>query len=763
MKKVLLHGGVAALLCAFGGGYSYAQEAAIGSTSYTTLADAFSAAQSGDVISLNEDVTVSSMIPVTTSVSLNLNGHTITNDVTANRLFRLSDVTFTINGDGGSVVTPSTNTQSYGFVDFRDASGTAGASTSLIVNDTNFEGATNEGSLFAFRANGQSIELNNTNVNLTGGYTYSIINGYQLKVDVNVTGGKYVCNSTNTTAGVFQAGAGSTIDFDGVTVESSVGPVFEVIQSDATFTDCTMVNTSTNSYFASCVAVSNGGTATVKNCDLTANYPLYVYNSGGKINVDGGTYTGNVAAIKVDDSTTTTNTSEVEVSAGTFKGNVQVGEKSDLTVSGGTFTADVSEYCAENASSYPSVDSEGNTIYMVLPADTDAVAAIGSTTYTSLEDAFAAAQEGDTVSLFKDVTVSSMIPVTTSVSLNLNGHTITNDVTANRLFRLSDVTFTINGDGGSVVTPSTNTQSYGFVDFRDASGTAGASTSLIVNDTNFEGATNEGSLFAFRANGQSIELNNTNVNLTGGYTYSIINGYQLKVDVNVTGGKYVCNSTNTTAGVFQAGAGSTIDFDGVTVESSVGPVFEVIQSDATFTDCTMVNTSTNSYFASCVAVSNGGTATVKNCDLTANYPLYVYNSGGKINVDGGTYTGNVAAIKVDDSTTTTNTSEVEVSAGTFKGNLSVGKASALRITGGMFTDESAKNYCQGGYTITGEPNEDGLYEVIIDPQTGVESITGEIPVDTAVYNLQGIKIADSIEGVAPGLYICGGKKIIVKK
>ena len=128
-----------------------AQEAKIGDVAYSTLADAFVAANEGDKIVVSKDLDVDIMIPVTRSVTLDLNGKTITNNVPNNRLFRLSDVTFTIDGNDGSVITPEGNTTSYGFIDFRDAAGNAGASTTLIVSNANFKGATNEGSLFAFR------------------------------------------------------------------------------------------------------------------------------------------------------------------------------------------------------------------------------------------------------------------------------------------------------------------------------------------------------------------------------------------------------------------------------------------------------------------------------------------------------------------------------------------------------------------------------------------------------------------------------------
>ncbi len=61
--------------------------------------------------------------------------------------------------------------------------------------------------------------------------------------------------------------------------------------------------------------------------------------------------------------------------------------------------------------------------------------------------------------------------------------------------------------------------------------------------------------------------------------------------------------------------------------------------------------------------------------------------------------------------------------------------------------------------------------VVTDPETvvkvtkndgsGVSLIEGEV-VEAPVFNLQGIKVADSTRDLAPGLYIVAGKKVVVK-
>lgn len=56
-----------------------------------------------------------------------------------------------------------------------------------------------------------------------------------------------------------------------------------------------------------------------------------------------------------------------------------------------------------------------------------------------------------------------------------------------------------------------------------------------------------------------------------------------------------------------------------------------------------------------------------------------------------------------------------------------------------------------------------LTKVAYADRNGVAAISVDAPVDNAVYNLRGIKVADSINGVnTPGIYISGGKKYILK-
>lgn len=696
------------------------------------------------------------MIPVSKSVTLDLNGKTITSTITGNRMFRLSGVTFTIDGKNGKILIPESNLSSYGFVDFRDASNTASADAKLIASDVSFEGGTNDGSLFAFRTNGQAIDFDNVNVNLTGGYAYSIINGYRCTVDISITGGEYICNSTHQTAGVFQAYDGSNINFDGVKVTTSVGPIFEVIgeNTTASFTNCDMTNTASNSFFASCLASSNGAKLTVEGGTYTANYPLYIYNSGGMINVDGGVFNGNIASIKADNATDASYESIVTVADGRFNGPISFDNRSKVEV-------------AENSSMVETTDAEGKTVYIAAPTSSDIAAFIGTTSYPTLAEAFAAVAEGQEIVLFKDQDLTETIRIIDkSVILDLNGKTLTNNVMQNALFCITGGEFTINGKSdigdavGKIVTPDTNTQSYGLVAFT-AKGLTSSNTKLIASDVDFEGIVYDTSFFCFKANGQSIDFTNVNVDLKSSKAWSIINGHDYDgLNINIKGGTYNYDSTVENVGVFQAGEGATINFDGVTVNTNRGPVFEVWGSTARFTDCTMTNTSTNGFCAACIAPANGSQVTIKGGTYTAGYPLYIYTTGGTLNVDGGNFIGREAALMVSNQDGTTYSSAANISDGYFEGPLKTsGSNSEIQIKGGTYSEKPAEEYFASGYKPV--DNGDGTFGVQQDV-SGIEDLEAAGADDVRIYNLFGERICGDVKSLPAGIYIIGGKKVVIR-
>ena len=92
-------------------------------------------------------------------------------------------------------------------------------------------------------------------------------------------------------------------------------------------------------------------------------------------------------------------------------------------ITGGTFSSDVSEYVADTASIGKDSNS-GKWVVSSLTAETG-VAETGGNYYSTLAAAVAAAGEGETVTLLKDVTMSDMLITRKTMTLDLGGKTLT--------------------------------------------------------------------------------------------------------------------------------------------------------------------------------------------------------------------------------------------------------------------------------------------------------------------------------------------------
>lgn len=269
----------------------------------------------------------------------------------------------------------------------------------------------------------------------------------------------------------------------------------------------------------------------------------------------------------------------------------------------------------------------------------------------------------------------------------------------------------------------------------------------------FKGGTDTGNFFAFRSDNQSLTLNEVNVELTESNTYSIINGYNTKVNISVTGGNYICRSTNKTAGVFQAGAGSTINFAGVNVDTTVGPVFEIIKSDATFTNCTMKNTADNGFFAACIAPSNGSSVVIDGGSYEANYAVYVYNSGGSVTIKGeGKFKGNNAAVQIDRSKTASSPASAVIESGEFAGNVvSNGYESSVYINGGTITGKAIAKAEKSVVTISNGTISDGVSATGTGASVNIEG--GTIEGDVEIGNNSTLAVSGgNVSGVKDDMF-----------
>ena len=361
----------------------------------------------------------------------------------------------------------------------------------------------------------------------------------------------------------------------------------------------------------------------------------------------------------------------------------------------------------------------------------ETVAMIGAKQYTTLPDAITAADENATVTLLKDVTVTKPIEVTKSMTLDLNGHVLTAATASTATVKNSaiwvtaeKVNLTIDGTtAGSGMTMrdthDTNWEAkvWGFVDLREGS----AGSTVTVNGGSYTGSTCASDSYHYTAlftvgSESKLVLNNVSAETDERVVKASGCG-----EVIVSGGTY--NITGINAFLGAAFETKTASFTDMKLTAKYGGCVQV-GSNATLENCeikvTDIRTGAGTHLNCAVAVQNDGTATVKSGIYTAPYAAYVYNSGGTINIENGTFTGVVRA----DATTDT-TAVINIKNGSFNGEIQKGGgpgSETISITGGTFSfDPSTKVKNNGTDYIVKRAGSEGAYTYTVLAKSGLTS------------------------------------------
>lgn len=334
--------------------------------------------------------------------------------------------------------------------------------------------------------------------------------------------------------------------------------------------------------------------------------------------------------------------------------------------------------------------------------------------YHTLGDAFESAKDGSTIVLTTDVEINEPISVDSSVNLDLNGHTITNNVEAERAFIVNSSAFTVDGtvEGSAMVIPETNTGSYGFIK-------VAVPSTITLNSGSYSGNTDDGAFVkvfhndTLDASGSSVIFNGTTMTSNNRFfSTDTLTTSADTVALRVTDGTYTSEGQTFGLDILYP---AKVVFERATVTAGTGPCIEVCGPAATFTDCTFTVTGTNSnnFGTTAVAVSYGGTATIESGTYSASYGYgaYVYNSGGTIIINGGIVSGGNNAIRADESTEEDYSSAIYVHGGNTVGSWFTNDAvvAPILVYGGTHTTD-VTDYLASGYEI--QENDDGTYTVV---------------------------------------------------
>lgn len=604
-------------------------------------------------IKLLDDLTEDVVVPAGKDIYLDLNGHKLTN---------ASGHTITVENGGELNISDSVGT---GVVDNTShGKGAIVNSGKVTLNGGTFKRSAEKGTYSPYGNGGNSwytianygtMEINTgVTVENAGGYSSMIRNGGDVTADCNLTirGGNFVGG----------------------------------------------VNTVKNDSFG--VLTINGG-----NFSNTAQYVIMNWN---KAEITAGTFrtldTASAVLFTSAYGGDADTIGKLSISGGEFKHASDTQEmivdhydesnKGNAVVTGGKFDADISKYIPIDY-----VQSADGTVEKL--GETNAVAKVGDTYYKTLTDAVKAADNA-TVTLLKDVTEDVTIPAGKTITLDLNGKTLTN---------VKDHTILNNGNLTIAGTGKVDNISH-------AKGALYNKGTVVVNGGTFDrskengknkGESGQNSWYTIKNVG-TMTINDGAIVQTAGNNASLGKFSSLVSNGYFNAGDYTNNKgldqpiLTIDGGTFRGGLNTIKNDDRAKLTINGGAFSNYYQAvvqnhniaeitGGTFTAASDANAETYGiYNCGCGAEIDLGTLTVSGGTFTgATYAVAEVSSQNAIvNISGGQFAGTKAAIIKS----STSNATIAVSGGKFSSDPSV------YVVGNGNTNIVKRDGSEGAYTYT---------------------------------------------------------------
>lgn len=350
---------------------------------------------------------------------------------------------------------------------------------------------------------------------------------------------------------------------------------------------------------------------------------------------------------------------KVIVKNSTVDGKIEKSENNDLVIVSGTFSQDVSAFMDPSVGTVEKVDGK-YIVKRVVPA----AAKIGDKEYESLAEAVAAAKDGDTVVLQKDVTIGGYQEIRKAITVDLGGNKLTST------------------DGGFDVYADLTVKNGRMETVKWAAWVQGGADLVIEKDVSIMTTSTEGNKggITVQNEGSSVTVFGK-VEAAGGAAISGIgNKDDGGVIINIEEGAVITCTNENGLGIYYPNT-AELNIKGGTITGATGVY--VKSGKTTVTGGTIIGTGVKADYE---YYGNGGNATgdafvVDTCGYPGGDPV--------VEIKGGTFKSeNAAAV------------------GSYFGNTAE-KALAGFITGGSFSSDPTK-YAAADYKVT---TENGVFTV----------------------------------------------------
>ena len=626
--------------------------AQIGDEKYDTLAAAINAAGTGGTVKLLADITGQTVIPAEKDIVLDLNGKTMTHTET------------TLYNSGKLTVRDSSADKSGKIV-----------STGNVGIGVNHDSTT-------------TIEY--ANIEAVEG---AVITGYATGAKITIEDGIFEASDN-----AVIAGNGNSTDHNGEEREKAN----TITINGGKFTG----NIKTTGYIACGIYAPWKDIVTVNGGEFTVNNGIGIVARAGQVKVNGGTFTCTGSAEgKVGDKNFDMAAAQCLYFDATDPAYPAYNSETDyIKVTGGTFSSNVSAYVADGYT----YNSETKTVEPL--GETNSVAKVGDTYYKTLAEAVAAADNA-TVTLLKDVTANVTIPADKTITLNLNGMTLTN---------VDDHTILNNGNLTITGTGRVDNISH-------AKGALYNKGTVVINGGTFDrsqengmnkGESGQNSWYTIKNVGTMTINDGATVQTAGN------NAALGKFSSLVSNGYFNTNDYNTNKGLEQP----ILTIDGGTFRGGLNTIKNDDRARLTINGGTFSN-----YYQAVVQNHNiaeitGGTFTAASDANTETYGIYNCGCGadidlGTLTVSGGTFTGATYAV----AEVSSQNAIVNISGGQFAGTkAAIIKSSTsnatIAISGGTFSsDPSVYVVGNGSANIVKRAGSEGAYTYTVLAKSGLTS------------------------------------------
>ena len=631
--------------------------AQIGGTGYATLQAAIDAAKSGDTIVLKKSISATEIgekkqlqfVKADMNVTLDLNQNTITAEAGEAIAINAANITLTVKN--GTIENFAEGSYSDGVYAYKESNNLTLTFENIVLKS---------------RTQGLAVQglTSNSNVNI---------------VNSNITSTEGL--------GIYYPPKSGTLTISDSEITGVTGIVVKgsnlVVNGEKTIISGTGPNVDPETYYTGATDGSSTLTETGDAVYVESGYndrDISVSISGGHLN------SKNAKAVRMF-----------------VKNGENTSAKREISVTGGTFSSDVSAYVAKGY-----VQNENGTVEQL--GETNAVAKVGGTYYKTLADAVAAA-DNNTVTLLKDVTADITIPAGKTMTLDLNGKTLTN---VNDHTILNNGNLTITGTGkvdnishakGALYNKGTVVVNGGTFDRSKENG----KTSNDSGSNSWYTIKNVGSMTIH--DGATVQTAGNNTTL-GKFSSLVSNGY-------FNAGDYTNNR-----GLEQP----ILTIDGGTFRGGLNTIKNDDHAKLTINGGTFSN-----YYQAVVQNHNiaeitGGTFTAASDANAKTYGIYNCGCGaeidlGTLTVSGGTFTGATYAV----ADVSSENADVTISGGQFAGTKaaivksSTSKAT-IAVSGGKFSsDPSVYVVGNGNTNIVKRDGSEGAYTYTVLAKSGLTS------------------------------------------